>query len=135
MSPQARWQRLGRTGRRRRREQREAWRRSIEERRREVDALFNEFEALLMRHGARVPTGSTLEEALLFARQLHYIRREGAPLPDLEPNEEDDMFRRVAWLWAMAPKLIRLEGHPDFGEIVPHLRLVVQGEFAQSVPG
>jgi hypothetical protein len=118
-----------------RRQRRERLASQSERRRAEVEALFDEFEALLRRHRIHVPTGSKLEQALLLARQLRYIREEEAPLPDLSPEDEDDMFRRVTWLWGMAPKLVVASRHDDFAELLPHLRLVVEGEFAQSVPG
>jgi hypothetical protein len=38
-------------------------------------------------------------------------------------------------LRTMIPKILAAEAHPDFPQLVPHLRLVVQGELALSVPG
>lgn len=123
----------------RRRAERDAARQRLlaraEARRAEAEALFDQFEAVLQANRIAVRPGSNLEQALLLVRQLRYIREEDAPLPDLTPAEEDAMWRRVCWLWGMAPKVVSATGHPDFRALVPHLKLVVESEFAQSVPG
>lgn len=118
-----------------RRERRAAILRQVEQRGAEVEALFDDFEALLARLGLEVRRGSKLEEALLFVRHLKYIRDEKAALPDLSPEDEDAMFARACWLWGMAPKLIAASRHPDFRQLVPHIKYVVTSEFAQNVPG
>jgi hypothetical protein len=100
-----------------------------------VEALFDDFEALLRKLDLKVEPGSKLEEALLFNRQLKYIRNERAPLPNLSADDEDALFARVTWLWGMAPKLIAASKHPDFSQLVPHIKLVLTSEFAQNVPG
>lgn len=107
----------------------------VETRRAEAEALFDEFERTLASQGIKIPPDSKLEQAMLLARHIKYIREENAALPVLTPDEEDDMFRRTTWLWGMAPKVIAAARHEDFRELVPHLKLVVDGEFAQSVPG
>jgi len=122
-----------------RHEQREAERArldaQVEKRRDECEALFDAFERVLADQGIKIPRDSKLEQALLLARHIKYIREEDAALPELTPADEDDMFRRTTWLWGMAPKVIDAARHEDFRELVPHLKLVVEGEFAQSVPG
>jgi hypothetical protein len=106
-----------------------------ERRRAEQEELADRFEALLGDHGITILTGSRLEQALLLPRLLKHIREDDAPLPELSAADEDDMFRRAAWLWAMIPRLLEATGHQSFRELVPHLKLVVAGEFAQNVAG
>jgi hypothetical protein len=93
------------------------------------------FEGLLARIGARIPPGSPLEAALLLTTQVGYMRGENAPLQHLQGVAEDNMWRRGGWLRTMIPKILAAESHPDFPQLVPHLRLVVHGELALSVPG
>jgi hypothetical protein len=107
----------------------------VEKRRAELENLTDSFERMLGDHGIKIPSGSKLEQALLLPRHIKYIREEDAPLPKLSPEDEDDMFRRVTWLWGAIPRLLEASAHPDFRELVPHLKLVVDGEFAQNVPG
>jgi hypothetical protein len=107
----------------------------VELHRAELDALADRFERLLGDVGIRIPAGSKLEQAMLLPRQLRYIREEGAPLPDISPENEDGMFRRITWLWGMIPRVLDASRHENFSELVPHLKLVIDGEFAQSIAG
>jgi hypothetical protein len=100
-----------------------------------LEALHHRFEDLLARHGSRIRPGSDLEQALLLATQLRYVRNEKAPLPEVHDDAEDNMWRRAGWMRILIPKLLAAESHADFSELVPHLRLLVEGEIAQSVPG
>ena len=82
-----------------------------------------ELEQILKDLGLRVPTGGQLEDAALLWLGTEYTA-EGNPRHD-DKKDFRGSWRRAISLGDLAEKIVAVRDKPDFGKLVPHLRLLV----------
>jgi hypothetical protein len=98
----------------------------------QIDAAVDSFELILRGFGIKVVPGSLLERACLLLKDLQSRRdtaRRGAYVPWL--NIQTDLRLAMGVLNLIQLTLER-QRHPDFTQIVPHLRLLNAGMPAQT---
>ena len=98
----------------------------------EIEKLFFEFEKLLKKKSAFVPSGSNLERAGLTAFQmLATYKKEIAHNYKIDYRNE---WRRVCSMADILRKIIFLQNYPAFDFVWPHVLLLLgNGEIAQNL--
>lgn len=92
------------------------------------------FEEVLGRHGITIHPGAQLEHGCLVLKRLvdaYNTARVGGVVPDWEHQRED--LQQGLGVWALAELIVEQSKHADFGQLVPHLRLLNNGTPAQTV--
>ena len=96
-----------------------------------VETLMFEFEDVLRSHGILIHTDSALDRTCLTI-MANALKRGQTDL--LDPSNDPRLpFAYALGLWQLMMKVVRLRDHPDFPQIVPHLREINNGSFAQNV--
>ena len=96
-----------------------------------MEKLVFAFEEVLKQHGIQIASGSNLERTCLAVLDILAKKR----LPNLHRPMTDirKYFAEVVGLWVFMNKLVRLQGHAGFKELVPHLSLLNSGNVPQNV--
>ncbi len=101
----------------------------------DADQAVDAFEQILGRHGIEIEKGSLLEHSCLLLKRQRDLN-ESAALGDQTPITEQLYQELQEAIGIMAPVrlIVRHAAHPDFGQLVPHLRLLNQGSVLQTLP-
>jgi hypothetical protein len=85
------------------------------------DSLLLEFKQLLRRHGIDVESGSKLDQALDSVLQviLRYLEPQSG---DDQTAQSQEHLRDLVGVHDLVSKIIQVQGHENFEELVPHLR-------------
>lgn len=83
------------------------------------------FESLLRQHGIPVAHGSVLERAILDVFAVTYGLARGEA-------HSGEFARSLAGLGDLARVVLRVKDHPSFGALLPHLRMLNDGEVRQT---
>src|SRR5689334_9030643 len=83
------------------------------------------FETLLRQHGILVAHGSPLEQVILDVFAITY------GLTD-EETDSAEFARSLAGFGGLARLVLRVQEHPSFPALLPHLRLLNDGEVRQT---
>jgi hypothetical protein len=95
-----------------------------------LECKVDEFKALLNHHGITINRESDLQrlcDAIVTVVGKHLS-------PELRDPSEDirTVFADVVGFWLFLGKILRLQTHPEFNQIVPHLRLLNNASIAQT---
>jgi hypothetical protein len=96
----------------------------------EIEKSIFHFERVLRSFGINIESGSRLEAACLSGIHMLMAKTGTArvsPCADIRPSLID-----VCGLWQFVERVNRLEGTPFLQELVPHLHLLMEGDFAQN---
>lgn len=88
----------------------------------EWEELVWALEGILRAHGIAVASPSAFEEAALTLTELEYLRKNPAAYDCTVDSREK--WRRAMSLADLAQKIVPVRSHPDFSQLVPHLRLL-----------
>ncbi|MCX6995799.1 MAG: hypothetical protein NTV49_01620 [Kiritimatiellaeota bacterium] len=96
----------------------------------DLEVLAFDFERVLKKHGVKISNGTELESAVLavidlLGKGLYPGLRD--PLQDIRPY-----FSDILGLWTFMTKIVRLQNHKDFKQLVPHLELLNNGKVVQN---
>lgn len=102
----------------------------------EVERILDDFERLLGRHNIQIARGSRLEDRMLFARQVRYVRQGEAQIPE---GDSRPMWREMHGICDLALRIIRAEATQPakFKCLEPWLRLFAStpaAQLAQTTP-
>ena len=98
----------------------------------ELEGLVKQFEQVLQKHGIQVKASSVLERICVEILELQSRHRKLIPH---EPcSDVRHILRPALGLIDLVRRVVRLAGHPDFRNLVPHLRLMNEGTVVQNVP-
>ena len=88
------------------------------------------FEAILKEHNVPIKKGSDLEKICLSI--IDILGKKQCPdlMDPLQDIRKD--FADILGLWMFLDKVITLQKHPDFGKLIPHLRLLNEGVISQN---
>jgi hypothetical protein len=92
------------------------------------EKLIYDFEALLKESGIKIETGSDLEKISLAILETNSKHKKEI----VHDNSVDirDLFSDVAGLVDFAGKIVKNKTHPDFKQLIPHLKLLNKAETA-----
>jgi len=96
----------------------------------QAEAKALALEGLMRRGGVEIARGSVLEQVVLSVADIVY-RKQG----DKKVLADEDVriaYRYMIGVHELAGLLIAVGEHPDFGQLVPHLRLLNQGAALQN---
>lgn len=88
----------------------------------EASKLNDKFELLLKKHGIEIKRGSALEAVALSVEDVR--------AKYMSPNAKDanvdirKLFREATGATGLAHRVLRVESHPDFGQLIKHLKLL-----------
>ena len=88
----------------------------------EFEQLVWELEAILKQRGIAVPPKSAFEAAALSLTEMEYLRQNPAACDCTVDSREK--WRRALSLADLAEKIVLVRDHPDFAQLVQHLRLL-----------
>lgn len=83
-----------------------------------------EFEKLLRQYGMEIPTGSPLEDASLAIMEMVELRKDKS----IHNKKIDcrERWRQAFFIADVARKALRTRNHSNFGNLIPHLRLLLE---------
>ena len=90
----------------------------------EWEMLVWDLEKILKHHGIKVPSKSAFEEAALTLTEMEYLRQNPAAYDCTVDSREK--WRQALSLADLAEKIILVQNHPDFPQLVPHLQLLAR---------
>lgn len=90
------------------------------------------FEALLSRRGIQLRPGSLLEAAILGVVDIAY-KRAGLGPKELA-GDVRHALRELVGVNELTQLVLAVQAHPDFNQLVPHLRLLNEGAALQNAP-
>lgn len=96
----------------------------------EMQRLVYDFEDVLKKAQIAVAPGSDLEWICLNVFAILAKMKNPTLMNPLEDIRR--YFIDVLGLWTFMVKIVRLQGHRDFGMVLPHLRLLNQGKVPQN---
>jgi len=99
---------------------------TFEEGRRTTEALLD----LMRAHGLEVSRGSSLERMTL---SIYDILSHGGQSYEREVEDVRQGFGDLASATELGIQLLSVRDHPEFGRLVPHLRLLDEGEASQTI--
>ncbi len=96
----------------------------------EIEASIYEFERVLSTVGVKIAAGSKLEAACLSGIHILMAKMGSSrvsPVADIRPELID-----IGGLWQFVERVNRLADKPLLSSLVPHLSLLMKGDFAQN---
>lgn len=101
----------------------------------DADRAVDAFERILHQHGIEIEGGSLLEDSCLLLKRQRDLH-ESAARGDRTPVTEEFRLELQAAIGIMAAVrlIVRHAEHPDFNQLVPHLRLLNRGSVLQTLP-
>jgi hypothetical protein len=101
----------------------------------EVEAVLDQLERLLSRHGVQVAAGSRLEDRMLFVRHVRHVRRGEAQIQD---SDDRPWWREMHGIYDLGRRIIEAEAQMPgkFERLQPWIRLFAstRGQLAQTAP-
>src|ERR1017187_10817372 len=98
---------------------------------REVEDLVFKFETVLRKHGIVIQPNSQLDTACLAV--IDSVFKHEQPETREEMTDIRPALAYALGLWEFMKKIVRLEKHPDFEQLVPHLEQMNDGGFLQNI--
>ena len=89
-------------------------------------------EQLLAKHGIAILPGSAFEQHVLSV--LHLVHRKTAGGIRTEDEDIRPLYRTLIGVHELASLLLEIQDSPHFGSLVPHLRLLNDGNALQNSP-
>jgi hypothetical protein len=91
-----------------------------------------ELEALLKKHGVLIRAGSAFEQHVLSVLHMVGEKKVGR----IDPQEQDirPLYRTLIGVHEFASLLLSVQDNPSFSVLIPHLRLLNEGEVLQNSP-
>ena len=97
-----------------------------------VQKLLFDFESTLERRSITIESGSQLEQIGLAILDLLVKKKEPALV---SPSEDSrSYFASILGLRVFMTKVVAMKDHPDFCQLLPHLRKMNSGQVPQNVP-
>ena len=90
------------------------------------------FEELLKNNGILVKKGSDLEEKIFSIFDILYKYKDESQRDYSEDFRQ--LFRAGAGIYDLAIKILRIENHFDFPQLIPHLKILNECNIAQNEP-
>ncbi len=97
----------------------------------QLEELVKQFEKVLLPHGIHIESGPPLEEICIEILELENRRQR--LIPHRPHSDVRNLLRPALGLIDLVRRVVRLATHPDFGNLLPHLRLMNRGTVAQNV--
>jgi hypothetical protein len=98
----------------------------------DAEARMEAFETLLRKQGIEIVTGSKLEHGCLVLQEMH--RRHQNPSGNAPWSNMADDLKQAVGISQLVELTLKNESHPDFGQVVEHLKQLNAGSAAQNVP-
>jgi hypothetical protein len=89
-------------------------------------------EGLLAKHGIVILPGSAFEQHVLSV--LHLVHRKSVGGIRAEDEDIRPLYRTLIGVHELAALLLEIQDSPQFGSLVPHLRLLNEGNVLQNSP-
>ncbi|MEQ1735829.1 MAG: hypothetical protein ABL886_05455 [Rhodoglobus sp.] len=101
----------------------------------DADRAVDAFEQVLGRHGIEIRKGSLLEHScLLLKRQRDLAERAASDSQTPITMQFRRELQEATGIMAPVRLIVRHAEHPDFGQLVPHLKLLNEGSVLQTLP-
>ena len=97
----------------------------------QLEEMVEEFKKVLLKCGIGIEPGSELDRMCLAVENVLAKHKR----PELRDPKEDIriVYAYILALWVFMVKIIRLQTHPDFKQLIPHLKLLNEGSLNQNI--